>query len=113
MKPLPSLRMAATLSLALLAPSAWAQVANAFGATTVAKLFPAKIRTRATELLAKRRCQLTKLRAVEFSALEGDRELYDWLAARGADPRLPSHHCDSGPIPTPFTPERLLAAAIG
>jgi hypothetical protein len=64
---------------------------------------------KATELYRGRRaCRLPRLRLTEVAALRGDRELYEWLVARGADPRLANDWCEGASSRAPFTAEDLL-----
>ena len=55
-------------------------------------------------------CPGPTLRLIELAAINGDKDLYSWLAARGANPRLTNTWCQSGPFAVPFTAEAVMAA---
>lgn len=78
----------------------------------VAAQLPADLRPRVAEIFTGRHaCGMPSLRLTELAALNGDKELYDWLREHGADPSLPNQWCKDGPFAAPFTAEKLIASA--
>ena len=79
----------------------------------IATQLPADMRGRVSEMFGSRGgCDRSGgVRLTELAALNADRELYEWLVARGADPKLPNKWCKAGPFSAPFTAEALIAAA--
>lgn len=79
--------------------------------TIAAQLAPA-LRPRVSEIfMGRTACGLPSLRLTEIAALNGDKPLYDWLVARGADPSLPNQWCKNGPFAAPFTAAELMRAS--
>ena len=77
---------------------------------TIAAQLPAELRPRVAEIFTGRNaCGMPSLRFTEIAALNGDKPLYDWLVARGADPSLPNQWCKEGPFAVPFTARTLIS----
>ena len=78
---------------------------------SVAAQLPVELRPRVAEIFAGRNaCAMPSLRLTEIAALNGDKPLYVWLVARGADPSLPNQWCKEGPFAAPFTAAALMRA---
>ena len=75
----------------------------------IAAQLPAELRPRVAEIFTGRHaCGMPTLRLIEIAAINGDKPLYEWLVARGADPVLPNQWCKEGPFATPFTAAELI-----
>ncbi len=75
-----------------------------------AQLSP-ELRPRVAEIFTgSNACGMPSLRLTEIAAINGDKPLYEWLLARGADPALPNQWCKGGPFAAPFTAAALLRA---
>ena len=75
----------------------------------IAAQLPAELRPRVAEIFTGRNaCGMPTLRLTEIAAINGDKPLYDWLVARGADPSLPNQWCKAGPFAAPFTARGLI-----
>ena len=78
----------------------------------IASQLAAELRPRVAEIFTGRNaCGMPSLRLTEIAALNGDKPLYEWLVARGADPSLPNQWCKAGPFAAPFTAAALMRAA--
>ena len=74
----------------------------------VAAQLPLELRPRVAEIFTGRNaCGMPTLRLIEIAALNGDKPLYEWLVAHGADPSLPNQWCKAGPFAAPFTARDL------
>ena len=77
----------------------------------VAAQLPPDLRSRVAEIFTGRNaCGMPNLRLTEIAAINGDKPLYDWLLARGADPTLLNQWCAAGPFAAPFTASLLMSA---
>ena len=75
----------------------------------IAAQLPAELRPRVAEIFTGRNaCGMPTLRLTEIAALNGDKALYEWLVAHGADPSLPNQWCKTGPFAVPFTAAELI-----
>ena len=78
----------------------------------IAAQLPAELRPRVAEIFTGRNaCGMPTLRLTEIAALNGDKPLYEWLVAHGADPSLPNQWCKEGPFAAPFNAQNLLTAS--
>ena len=74
----------------------------------IAAQLPPELRPRVVEIFTGRNaCGMPTLRLTEIAALNGDKPLYEWLVAHGADPALPNQWCAKGPFAAPFTAKGL------
>ena len=77
----------------------------------IASQLSPELRPRVAEIFTGRSaCGMPSLRLAEIAALNGDKQLYEWLIARGADPSLPNQWCKEGPFAAPFTAAALISA---
>ena len=79
----------------------------------IAAQLPPELRPRVAEIFTGRNaCGMPTLRLTEIAAINGDKSLYEWLVAHGADPSLPNQWCKAGPFASPFTADALRQAFL-
>lgn len=81
----------------------------------IASQLPASLRDRADDMFGPEgKCDNRGgMRLTELAALNGDKELFTWLVAHGADPDLQNQWCKDGAFATPFNASAVMQAAGG
>lgn len=94
------------------APVAVAALVDPRDIDSVANGLPQGVRARVKDLVNSNSagCRSPVYRMVELAAVLGDKELFEWLVAKGANSKLANSWCTGGKLQTPFSAERLMAA---